>query len=231
MPTKINSSGQSLTQYDILVGAANNLVTNVAPGVATTVLTSNGVAADPSFQAGGGGGGTFVLIETQTVGAPVSSLDFVTGISSTYATYVLLLTNVKCVTNNSALYMRTSSNGGASYNSTGYNSGQTNFYQFSSNNSSQEISTNSFILTNFCKNNLEGIFGQCFLTGLPSGSMTSIIGKGTSSNMNNTQTSINIYGGYSTNVNVNALRLFFANSVGTPGNMSAGTVSLYGIAQ
>lgn len=50
MPTNINPSNQTITQYNVQTGAANNLLNSVAPGVAGTILTSNGVSAQPSFQ-------------------------------------------------------------------------------------------------------------------------------------------------------------------------------------
>ena len=39
------------TQYYTLVGSTNGNITNVAPGTATQVLTSNGTSSDPSYQA------------------------------------------------------------------------------------------------------------------------------------------------------------------------------------
>ena len=40
-----------LTNHNVLVGAGTATITNVSPGIAGLVLTSNGLAADPSFQA------------------------------------------------------------------------------------------------------------------------------------------------------------------------------------
>lgn len=59
MPT-INPSGQTITQYNVQTGGANNLLNNVAPSAATNLpLISNGVAAQPSFGvASVAGGGT-----------------------------------------------------------------------------------------------------------------------------------------------------------------------------
>ena len=51
MPTLINPSGQTITQYNVQTGGANNLLNNVTPSTAGYVLTSNGVSAQPSFQA------------------------------------------------------------------------------------------------------------------------------------------------------------------------------------
>lgn len=40
----------AITQHDVLVGAASNAITSVSPSTSGFVLTSNGVASDPSFQ-------------------------------------------------------------------------------------------------------------------------------------------------------------------------------------
>ena len=41
---------QNLTNHNVLVGSGTTTITKVSPGVAGLVLTSNGLAADPSFQ-------------------------------------------------------------------------------------------------------------------------------------------------------------------------------------
>ena len=60
-------TGQAVTQYDVLVGGASNTITSISPSTATFVLTSNGVSADPTFQAITGGGlGWSVITASQT---------------------------------------------------------------------------------------------------------------------------------------------------------------------
>lgn len=49
MPTTINPSGQTITQYDALVGTASNLIANVGPGSAGQILQSAGNAANPAY--------------------------------------------------------------------------------------------------------------------------------------------------------------------------------------
>lgn len=46
-----NSCGQTITQYNVQTGDAVNNLNQVAPAASGTVLTSNGVASQPSFQA------------------------------------------------------------------------------------------------------------------------------------------------------------------------------------
>lgn len=44
-------SNNAITQFDVLVGGATNAITSVSPSTAGFVLTSNGTAANPTFQA------------------------------------------------------------------------------------------------------------------------------------------------------------------------------------
>ena len=51
MPTSINPSNQTISQYALQVGAANNNLTGVADVATGQVLISGGVSANPSFSA------------------------------------------------------------------------------------------------------------------------------------------------------------------------------------
>ncbi len=44
-------TGSAITQYDVLVGGATNAITSITPSTSGFVLTSNGVSANPTFQA------------------------------------------------------------------------------------------------------------------------------------------------------------------------------------
>ena len=50
MPAQINPNDQTILQYNIQTGGANNRFNNVAPGTSGQVYTSNGVSAQPTFQ-------------------------------------------------------------------------------------------------------------------------------------------------------------------------------------
>jgi len=45
-----NAANYQTTQHNTLVGAANNLITNVSTGTTGQVLTSNGASSDPTYQ-------------------------------------------------------------------------------------------------------------------------------------------------------------------------------------
>ncbi len=85
----------------------------ITPGVAGTVLTSNGVSSTPSFQAAGGGG-SYVLLEQHTASAS-ASLDFTTFISSTYDTYEFRFINIIPTTNGSRLQVQMGTGAGPTW--------------------------------------------------------------------------------------------------------------------
>ena len=60
-------------------------------------------------------GGGLVFIAGSTVASPVSSVDFTTGIDSTYDEYVLILSNVIPVTDSDAAWLRTSTDAGSTW--------------------------------------------------------------------------------------------------------------------
>jgi hypothetical protein len=145
----INSSGvvsfngtsfseSAITQHDVLVGGASNAISSVGPGTAGQIFLSGGAGANPRFvtpTAGGGmavtsnastlqysfTGGSPTLIQSQTISNPVPSVNFTTGITSTYSTYFLLIMDLNISVASNTL-LRFSSDGGSTYFSTGYNS-------------------------------------------------------------------------------------------------------------
>lgn len=90
MPTTINPSDQTITQYNLQTGGANNLLNNVAPSATSGVpMISQGSSSQPVFGtavvAGGGTGNTsqaaysLVCGGTTTTGAFQSVADVATG--------------------------------------------------------------------------------------------------------------------------------------------------------
>ena len=75
-------SGVTVTQHDVLVGAASNGITSVAPSATTGVaLVSQGAAVDPAFGtvvvAGGGTGLTSITAHDLVVGNGTSALNLI----------------------------------------------------------------------------------------------------------------------------------------------------------
>lgn len=79
MPTTINPSGQTITQYNIQTGGASNLLNNVAPSSTSGVpVISQGASAQPIFGtavvAGGGTGQTTLTNHGVLVGAATAAI-------------------------------------------------------------------------------------------------------------------------------------------------------------
>lgn len=95
----------------------------------TTITAGSGVTVTPgantiTISASGGGGGDYVLIQTQTATSQ-ASLNFTTGITSTYNNYQLIIDNLVPATTATAFCVSLSTDGGATYITTNYNQGNT----------------------------------------------------------------------------------------------------------
>lgn len=100
------SSGDTILSVDIDGGGTfSGTITGIELGV-----LSEGIA-------GSALPGTWRLIQSQDASAS-SSLDFIIGINATYDHYMLVLTDVRLATDNTILYMRTSTDGGSTFRST-----------------------------------------------------------------------------------------------------------------
>tara|TARA_R110000822_G_scaffold48803_1_gene128194 strand:- start:196 stop:1119 length:924 start_codon:yes stop_codon:yes gene_type:complete len=109
------------TANNVLIGAGTSAVTSVAPSTSGNVLTSTGTVWASTAPAGGGAGLVFVSTATASDDATLSF----TGISSTYAQYVFIISALRPATSGAELRLRVSTNGGSSYDtgSTDYCSG------------------------------------------------------------------------------------------------------------
>lgn len=117
-----NGTGNSLSNVDVADlanGTDGELITwsssaapaTVAVGTATHILTSNGAGAAPTFQVPADG--DWVLISSATASSS-ATIDF-TGISSTYYMYIVVLEAILPATDDVDLLIRTSTDGGSSY--------------------------------------------------------------------------------------------------------------------
>lgn len=112
----ITSGGSSLT-FDADTGSAtpsSNIITftggagvNTSATGSTVTITASGATQD------------FVLIETQPVSA-VSAVDFTSGITTDYTNYMLFINEFVPSLTAQYLYLRISTDGGSTYENTGY---------------------------------------------------------------------------------------------------------------
>lgn len=106
----------STTAYAVLCGGTTStsaLQSIASVGTSGHVLTSNGAGALPTFQAAAGG--NWVKISSSTASAS-ATIDF-TGLSSTYRTFAIVLSDIAPATDAVNLYIRTSTDNGSTYDS------------------------------------------------------------------------------------------------------------------
>lgn len=112
----VNSGGtglNSLSTNNVLLGNGTNAVQSVAPGTANNALFSNGstwVSRAPL----GTDGASMVLLATAAA-ANSATVDFISGITSTYDEYVVTLTNVIPATDAAQIWLRVSEDGGGTF--------------------------------------------------------------------------------------------------------------------
>jgi hypothetical protein len=95
---------------------ANNITTSgVFKPTAFNNASFDNVTAVPS---GAVEGGNMVLLSTQTATAGTATIDFTTGIDSTYKEYLFILNNLHPDNNNTDMSFNLSSDGGSNYNVT-----------------------------------------------------------------------------------------------------------------
>ena len=164
---------------------------------------------------GGGGGGSFTLIETKTA-ANSGTLNFTT--MTGYSNYMIVLNQVKPDTTNVRLRLETSADGGATYQNTGY----TNIVAGWNNTGVGGTTTSStymYMNTYAVYTGGNGLSGDCLVT--TKGSSTSLSAR--TINQSSTSLAWNWSGTQRADL-TNAFRLYFSS-----GNISSGTVSLYGL--
>lgn len=158
---------------------------------------------------------SLILIQTQTT-AGAATIDFTTGISSTYLSYLVLFRQIKAATGTPAFYMLFSTNGGSSWLNSGYTSGY-NGTAYNSATWGNGNSTTQCRLGGLSTTSLYG--GYMYIHNLGGSTVVTYNGRAFE---NNNQTDITF--GTNSNTGVNALR-FQTQS----GNI-VGSISLYGIA-
>jgi len=108
------------TDGELITWDASGDPAAVAVGTATHVLTSNGAGAAPTFQAAAAGG-AWTLIQTQNLTGSVASIEFTSGITSTYSTYVVVIAGLETTGSDAGiLECNVSEDGGSTWNTSAY---------------------------------------------------------------------------------------------------------------
>jgi hypothetical protein len=217
------------TQGDVIYGGASGVPTRLAKGTAAQVLAMNAGATAPEWATGGGG---LVLLEQHTA-SNSATLNFTTAISSVFDEYLIEYIDVLPATNNTILWMRVSTDGGANYEAGAAVYRTAAFRLHTSAASVVTGGTNSaFLLSGVdgIYNNAAGggVVGSCKLFNPGGSNYKKIIGNATHRDGTNAVQEMVQYNGEWTGATtaVNAVRFLMSS-----GNITSGTIRIYGFAK
>jgi hypothetical protein len=212
----------SVTAYAVLCGGTSTGVVQSVSGVGTSgqVLTSNGASALPTWQAAGTG--SIALITTLTASSS-GSLSFTSSnITSTYTSYIIILRGINNASGTTVLNMDWSTNNGTSYLSSGYRSGTiTNNYNSTTLANTNSLATNP--LTASITNTSVPINGTLYLD-FPASAAASYTGQIFVADT--TAVYVSCFGTNSGTTTINNVKFSYSS-----GNITSGTISLYGVTQ
>jgi hypothetical protein len=180
--------------------------------------------------ASSGGGGSFVLVEQHTA-TNSASLNFTTGISSTYDDYQIELLNVVPVSNAVNLIMRMSTDGGATYDSgsnyfwdaLSWRAGSGTVNAGGTDTSIGLTAANSLSISN--ATTMGASFSLNFFQPLSTTLYKQVRGKGMMLFQDgSTRVMLEVGGQYTSTTAVNAFQFLMSS-----GNISSGTIRLYGL--
>jgi len=191
---------------------------NFTLGASGKVLTSTGTATSPTFQPYPEG--SWIFIEKKTASAS-ATLDFTTGITSTYTTYALVLSALIPSTT-SSLQIQLSNDGGSSWLATNYLSGFLN-NDYNSATISNANSTTQVLVSTGTQPTSQGVSGIIYLYNITTSSQPVIR---TNATYTPTAASFRAFQTFATNTatGINAFRLSYLS-----GNIETGKACLYGI--
>jgi hypothetical protein len=109
------TGASTFTDGGVLVGNGTGAVQVTTAGTSGQVLTSNGAGVDPTFQDLAASGG-LVLLSSATASSD-ATIEFTTGLDATYDVYELHFVNVRPASDEYLFQLRTSSDGGSTFDS------------------------------------------------------------------------------------------------------------------
>lgn len=154
-----------------------------------------------------------------------SSLTF-TGLSSTYKAYCFICTNITPASDNVSLYLRTSTDGGSTYDSGASNYQYANFF-FQPSNSGTEGSggdTKISLASGVGSNTDEKWSGVLWVTGHDAAFPARFVWQGSSQDQGDTSTGRFGHGYRNTTADIDAVQFSMSS-----GNIASGSITLYGL--
>jgi hypothetical protein len=221
--TTAGTSGQPLVSGGSGAPAFRPYTLPAADGSASQVLQTNGAGA-LSFATPSAG--ALVYISSQTVSSPVGSVDFTSGISSTYDDYVVYFSNVTPVNNNVNMRLRFYKSG--AFQSSGYSTSSASFKTTAALQSSN-ILDYIYMSDLTISNSVSVVSGTCTLLNMNSalGNRATAVGQLFFNSATSAAQSTTIFGGsQSTAAATTGFQFFFSS-----GNVNSGTFRLYGVAK
>lgn len=217
------TGARTFTANGVLYGNGTSAIAATAAGTTGQVLTSNGSGSAPTYQTGPTGANLF-LIQSQTA-SNSALLAFTTGITATYDTYFLVWSDVVPQSNSAVLQLQFSTDGGATYVTSGYTSG-INFAAYNTATLTNSNSTSVILLSDSISvTSGEGANGNCYMYDLTNTNISSITGQVC---FRGATTGSGTYGYLVAGTgptSVNAFKVFMSSGL----NIATGTFSLYGI--
>ena len=226
-----------LAKGTLLVGDGTTAPTELTVGANDTILTADSAEASGiKWAAAGGSGGAWTYISAITLSNDATA-EFTSGIDSTYDTYVFVFTNVLPATNDVRFRMRTSTDGGTTFDATAGNYAYDQEFLSSDNTAWNNFDSASSSLTNIAGSTTAdegvgndskygGVSGQLYLFD-PSGTTAHTQWSGVmeygNENAGNTVLSTTSCRRLAT-ADVDAVQ-FYCSS----GNMTSGVIRMYGI--
>lgn len=204
----------------------------MASDSATAVASQQSIKAYIDAQVLASGNLGYTLIETQTASAS-ASLDFTTGLDSTYDQYVFKFSGLKPATDGVSFYMRVSTDGGASYDSSSSYEYQTQINR--SQGTAKNIRSTGNTVIALAQTAANYDVGNNTGEGIGTGSLDvwlgsadvyfTVCGEIGIWNSGNGVSHSSIVGGWRGSATaVNAIQFFFQS-----GNIASGSISLYGV--
>lgn len=228
-PIAVASGGTgdaTLTAYAVLCGGTSSTgpVQSIASvGTSGQVLTSNGAGALPTFQSFTG---SLALLQTQDASSS-ASLDFTTGFSTNYTNYLVTIRNLTAGTAAAQLYMKVTTDGGSNWlGGTGYTSG----VNYNALNSTTLTNGNTsagaqFRLTGTgISTSAPGYGADIWCMNVNTGGVMSIVGQCSFLPNGGTYSYGTIVGYNSGSLTVDGFQFLMSS-----GNISTGTISVYGL--
>ena len=213
------TGASSFTAYSVICGgttSTGNLQNVSGVGTSGQILESQGASALP--QCASISGSNLVLLQSQATGTS-TTLTFNTNISSTYDSYLFILSNV-IPSSSDVLIIKVNGD------SSGYLSGCQAFESYSSSTLTNTNSTSSILLTNEQTNSAPGLSGNINFYNVTSGNNPSWFGITVGNNTNGSTTGMQYVSGTTTNTTITS---FVFSWSGGADFTNVGTISLFGI--